>query len=55
LSDHTVIPHPGRYYVTPKAYLDFLALYASLMERQGAELGAARGRLLDGIARLQVC
>lgn len=40
--------------MTPKAYLDFLALYASLAERQGSGLGAARDRLLNGIARLQV-
>jgi hypothetical protein len=44
-----------RCYVTPRAYLDFLALYASIARRQGAELQAKRGRLLDGIARLQAC
>lgn len=43
-----------RFYVTPKAYLDFLSLYSTLVEQQGSELGAARDRLLNGIAKLQV-
>lgn len=40
--------------MTPKAYLDFLATTASIAASQGAELAAARERLLNGMSRLQV-
>jgi hypothetical protein len=39
-------------YVTPKSYLELIALYKSLLARKRAELSAARQRLEGGVAKI---
>jgi hypothetical protein len=50
-------PHPNplspRYYVTPKSFLDLLVSFKALLADKRGELGAARDRLLNGVAKLR--
>ena len=39
-------------YTTPKSYLEFIALYKSLLERKRADLGAQRERLESGLDKI---
>ena len=42
----------GRYYTTPKSYLDLISLYTGLLHAKQAETDEARARLLTGLAKL---
>jgi dynein heavy chain len=41
-----------RFYVTPKSFLDMLALFSSMLGEQHSQLTASRERLINGLNKL---
>jgi len=41
-----------RFYVTPKSFLDMLALFSSMLGEQHSQLTASRERLINGLSKL---